>query len=521
MAVEPIISSDYWKELQITPQDIEFLHNHLFETETPLTTRELVTVLIHERSRAEYLAVQQRRQAGGLMYLPKDGHQTGDELVFPALDWKHGKVLSVREGKNPDVGEFDVITVQMDEGMERQFASGLAAHVLNEQPASVESDDFDPDAILRANGGSLDKKLDAALQNDENIVRIAGRWFPRALLVDVNVGHLNLAEAVLDVSAGEPLPTSALLKDVSLPEGVNPKLAEFSLNLALQEDGRFDEVGPAGEVLWCLYRLEPEGVREVPLHLQYSPIDHDRSVLDEEMLALEKQLDDELSGEVEAQADVDAGEVTVSLIYPHLRAGTLPLSNRVKPLFPTAYESPRVRFTIVDGKSGDRMPGWVVREHGYVYGLRDWYKSIELIPGSLVSISRGDKPGEVIIEAKTHRSTKDWLRTVIVGADGGVVFAMLKQPVSAEFNDRMVFAIPSFEAVDHIWKQEARRPFDQLVVNMIREVSKLTPQGHVHAQELYSAINIVRRVPPAPLFAVLATKPEITPVGDLHFRIGE
>ena len=331
MAVEPIISTDYWKELQITPQDIEFLHNHLFETETPLTTRELLTELIHERGRAEYLAVQQRRQAGGQMYFPKDDYQTGDELVFPALDWKHGKVLDVRQGKNPDLGEFDVITVQMDEGMERQFASRLVAHVLNEEPASVETDDFDPDAILRTDGGSLDKKLDAALQNDENIVRIAGRWFPRALLVDVNVGHLNLAEAVLDVSAGEPLPTSALLKDVSLPEGVNPKLAEFSLNLALQEDGRFDEVGPAGEVLWCLYRLEPEGVREVPLHLQYSPIKHDRSLLDEDMLALEKQLDDELSGNVELQTDVDAGEVTVSLIYPHLRAGTLPLSNRVKP----------------------------------------------------------------------------------------------------------------------------------------------------------------------------------------------
>jgi hypothetical protein len=520
MAVEPLISSDYWKELQITPQDIEFLHNHLFETETPLTTRELVTVLIHERNRAEHLAVQQRRQAGGRIYFPKDSFQAGDDLVFPALDWKHGKIVGVRAGNNPELGGFDVITVQMDEGMERQFASGLAAHVLNEEPASVETDDFDPDAILRANGQSLDKRLDAALQNDENIVRIAGRWFPRALLIDVNVGHLNLAEAVLDVSAGEPLPTSALLKDVSLPEGVNPKLAEFSLNLALQEDGRFDEVGPAGEVLWCLYRLEPEGVREVPLHLQYSPIDHDRSILDDEMLALEKQLDDELSGD-EAQADVDTREVTISLIYPHLRAGTLPLSGRVQSLFPTAYESPRVRFTLVDGKTGDRMPGWVVREHKYVYGLKDWYKSNELIPGSLVSISRGDKPGEVIIEARTHRSTKDWLRTVIVGADGGVVFAMLKQPVSAEFNDRMVFAIPSFEAVDQIWKQEARRPFDQLVVNMIREVSKLTPQGHVHAQELYSAVNIVRRVPPAPLFAVLVTKPEIAHVGDLHFRIGE
>ena len=96
MASESIISTDYWKDLQITSQDIEFLHNHLFEIETPLTTRELVGVLISERHRAEQLAVQQRRQAGGKTYIPKDSYQSGDELVFPALDWKHGKVTSAR-----------------------------------------------------------------------------------------------------------------------------------------------------------------------------------------------------------------------------------------------------------------------------------------------------------------------------------------------------------------------------------------------------------------------------------------
>jgi hypothetical protein len=322
------------------------------------------------------------------------------------------------------------------------------------------------------------------------------------------------------MSAGEPLSTSVLLKDVALPEGVNLKLAEFSLNLALQEDGRFDEVGPAGDVLWCLHRLEPESVREVPMHLNCLPMEYDRSILDDQMLALERQLDDELSDD-DLASDDNLQEVTLSLIYPHLRAGTLPLSSRIQSLFPTAYESPRVRFTLVDGKTKQKMPGWIVREHKYVYGLRDWYKSNDLMPGSLVIIRKGEQPGEVILEAKTHRSTKDWLRTVIVGADGGVVFAMLKQSVSAEFNDRMAFAIPSFESVDRVWAQETRRPFDQLVVNMIREMSKLTPQGHVHAQELYSAINIVRRTPPAPLFALLTTHPEILHVGDMHFRIGE
>ena len=520
MVSDPLISTDYWTDLQITHQDVEYLHNHLFELETPLTAGELVRVLIDERIRVERHAVQERRQSGGKTYLPKESYQVGEELIFPALNWKHGRVTGVRNGSNPEIGSFDVLTVDMGNGSERLFASNLSSHVLNDEPVSVEEEGFDAAAILGAQGSVIEKKIEAAFQADDDLVRIAGRWFPRALLIDVNVGHLNLAEAVLDMAGGEPLPASALLKDVALPEGSNPKLAEFSLNFALQEDERFDEVGPAGQVLWCLRRLEPAEVREVPLHLRYSPIEYDRAALNPQMLDLEAQLDDELS-DFAAAPNKDVKEVTISLIYPHLRSGTLPLSARVRPLFPTAYELPRVRFTLVDGRTKQKMPGWVVREHRYVFGLREWYKANELMPGSLVRIRRGEQPGEVIIEAKTYRSTKDWIRTVIVGADGGMVFAMLKQSISAEFNDRMAFAIPSTEAVDQLWLQDKKRPFEKLVADMIREMSKLTPQGHVHAQELYSAVNIARRVAPAPLFALLATKPEFTHVGDLHFRLND
>ena len=72
MVSDPIISTDYWSNLQITRQDVEFLHNHLFENETPLTGRELVSVLVNERIRVERLAIQQRRQAGGKAYFPKN-----------------------------------------------------------------------------------------------------------------------------------------------------------------------------------------------------------------------------------------------------------------------------------------------------------------------------------------------------------------------------------------------------------------------------------------------------------------
>jgi hypothetical protein len=519
MVSDLLTSTEYWTDIQITRQDVEFLHNYLFENETPLTAHELVSVFVDERIRAEKESLRKRRESGGKTYLPKETFQVGDDVIFPALGWTHGKVSAVRAGVNPELGNFDVLTVDLDDASQRLFAANLPAHVLNDEPIAAPEAEFNANEILKTYGPGLEKKIESAFQADDEIVRIAGRWFPRALLIDVNVGHLNLAEAVLDMAGGEPLPTSALLKDVALPEGVNPKLAEFSLNYALQDDDRFDEVGPAGQVLWCLRRLEPLEVQDVPLYLQYDPIPYDPEALDPQMLDLEAHLDDELS-DVEQVPNPNSRDVTISLIFPHLRAGTLPLSARVRSLFPTAYESPRVRFTLVDGKTKKKMPGWVVREHGYVYGLREWYKANELMPGSLVRIQRGDQPGEVIIEAKTYRATKDWVRTVIVGADGGLVFAMLKQPISAEFNDRMAFAIPSMEAVDQLWLQNTR-PFEKLVGDMIREMSKLTPQGHVHAQELYSAVNIVRRVPPGPLLALLASKPEFVLVGDLHFRLGD
>jgi hypothetical protein len=151
--------------------------------------------------------------------------------------------------------------------------------------------------------------------------------------------------------------------------------------------------------------------------------------------------------------------------------------------------------------------------------LREWYKTNQLIPGSLVQVRHGEKSDEVIVEAKSQRSSKDWVRTVIVGADGGLVFAMLKQQITAEFNDRMTVHVPDFKALDPLW--EKRRSFEDLVVLVMRELSKSNPQGHVHAQEMYAGVNLLRRVPPGPLFALLASNPVFKHVGDLHFRLDE
>ena len=77
------------------------------------------------------------------------------------------------------------------------------------------------------------------------------------------------------MAGGGPLPTKALLEQVGLATNTNSKLVEFSLDHALQEDPRFDEVGPAGEILWFLNRLEPESVLQVPVYLRYQELEYD------------------------------------------------------------------------------------------------------------------------------------------------------------------------------------------------------------------------------------------------------
>ncbi len=314
-------------------------------------------------------------------------------------------------------------------------------HVLNEAPEiSNEDESLNAPLVIANHGSTLETAIATGLREDENLVQVAGRWFPRALLVNINVGHLNLAEAILDEAGGKPLSTEVILEQVGLPGNDNTSLEAFSLNYALQEDGRFDEVGPAGEVLWCLKRLEPADVQIIPQPLRYIDVPYDRSVMTKDMLALENLIDDEL-GESEAPAKVE-DEVTITLTYPHWRAGTLPVSARTRQLFPTAYESERVRFVLVDEASKEEIPAWVVRKARYVAGMKNLYQKYGLIPGSLVTLRRGNKAGQVIIQPRTRRPLRDWVRTVLVGSDGGLVFANLKQNLTSEFNDRMVVAVP-------------------------------------------------------------------------------
>lgn len=511
----------YWGEaFDIEEGDLDFLYNLLLEEETPLSTDEMALAIIERRTERETHAIK-RREQGTTLFRPQDTFAVGQQLVFAALDYSLGSVVGVRGGRNPEVPEFDVIKVDFGEGRPtREFATRLADHKLNQQKAETSMGEVKaPDTLFAEFGAGISAKLEQRLRANPDIVRLAGRWFPRALLANVNIGHLNLAEAVLDMANGGPLPTEGLLQDVGLATNINPRLQAFSLNYALQEDPRFDEVGPTGQVLWFLHRVEPPEVVDPPKRLAHAAPEVDRSVLTPVLLDLEREIDDEFSPHPGAMTPAD--EVQITLNFPHRRSGTLPLSWRLAPLFPTALVSPRVRFTLVDGDSGEQLPGWVVREGRFVFGLDDWYKRHDLLAGGHLTVRRGDRPGEVIVRALKRRPTREWVRTATAGPDGRLAFGMQKRLIGVDYDEQMIVGADNLPTVEDVWQRSQAAPFPRLVADVFRELAKLNPQSAVHAKTLYAAVNVARRSPPAPIFAELATRPYYALVGDAYWRFDQ
>ncbi len=510
-------TSDYWADYAITSEDLQYLSTLLVEDELPRSTEELSHALVVHHARQEK-AVIERALSKGTPYRPKESYQPGERVVFPALDYRSGEVVAVRPGHNPEYDPFKVIKVRFDGGEEREFAAEFEnGHPLNqtESGAAGTEELRSPEELASSYTPLIEDKLEERLESETDFIRLADKWFRRDLLVEVHAGHLNLAEAVLDVADGGPLPTEALLGDVELPEDISPQLRIFSLNYALQQDERFDEVGPAGEVLWYLNRLEPESIKETPIYLEYEPLAYEPPLLTSEMRSLERQLDDEWS-DLEPPREVSE-PVEIVLIYPHWRCGTLPLSNRLSHVFPSA-RTDRIRFTLVDGDTGEEMPGWVVQKGRYVYGLKEWYRDNDIPVGAYLEISRGDGPDEVIVSPRNRRGRREWVRVAML-RQGSLVFEMHKEEIACDYDELMVLATADLEGLEKLWKRVRKEDLSlaQVVEEVFPELVKLSPQGNVHAATLYSAANVMMRTPPGPLLEVLVTSDRYAPVGDNYW----
>jgi hypothetical protein len=488
--------------------------NHLVEIERPRTLDQLTQELVRAR-REKMVNLIEDVLSQGRLYRPNETYEVGDTLVFPHRGNELGEVVALRSGHNPEYDNFFVAKVRMEDGHELEFVTELdAEHPLN-TATYMPIANLSVEDIYERHGDSVEAALRTSLETQPEFLSVAYQWFLRDLVVEISPGNLNIAEALLDMEGGGPLRTEAFLEEIVLPDEISRPLQLFSLEYALLHDRRFDEVGPAGYALWYLRRMEPPEVLETPSYLHYIPIPYNRGTLDEMMLALERRLDDEWS---EAEPpDTMETPVTLVLTYPHLRSGSLPLAPRVSRLFPTARITDRVRFTFVDGETGDEFPGWVVLSGRYVYGLTELYETYDVGVGSYIDLEPGEQPGTIVVSVRPIRSQRrEWLRTVTVQG-GQLAFEVMRVPVSCEFDELMAVAVPNPASIDAFARENRQASLEALIDQMFGGLAGLSLQRAVHSATLYSVMNLLRRVPPAPLMAVLATSSRYVSLGDNYW----
>lgn len=507
---------EYWEQdFTLSESDIEQIYNHFIEVEKPQTTSDVVRAIMQYRVAAERSELKKQVE-GRKLYDPAASFEVGDDIVFPLMDFAQGKVSAVRDGNNEDVGPFKVIAVRLGQ-RDREFSAELSI----EHPANLGPDGLDsvvktmPLAELYDQYASLiDATVQETLETRDEFVVLGGRWFVKQLLAEVNIGHLHLAEAVLDMSGGGPLPTEDIAVHLDLEPSADPETQTFSLNYALLKDNRFDEVAPKNHVRWYLRRMEPLQVQTPPERLVYTPSDYRADILTSSLRQIESEIGDEWS-DLEVN-DALTDKITFAINYPHRVLGTLPLNTTISKMLPLG-RSPRQIITLRDAGTGDEMQVWIVREGRYIYGLKEWYEANKILVGAYISISRSDDPHVFLLDYDRRRPQREDVRLATV-ADGRIRFEYQRRSVGCGYDDLMVVGTDYTAAIDTIFERAKSRSLMSLIAALLPELGSLTTQNAVHAKTLYSVMNMVQRVPPGPLFAELVRVPAFVPVGDHYWR---
>ena len=527
MIERKIQTEAYWREeLEISDQDMEDLGTLVLEVERPLSCSELTRSLIANYGQREEDWIR-RQLAKGTVYRPNGSFSVGDGVVFPHLDFAVGTVAGLRDGYNPEYDDFKVIAVQFEgtDGESRQFAAELKMpHKLAFPDDTSWGEQFSvsPGALFDRYGSMAMIKLEERLQTDPGFVEFRGAWLATAMVADIHVGHLNIAEAMLDVH-GELLSADELMVELDLPEEIPQAVKAFSLNQAMSQDARFDDVGDKAQVIWSLRRWEPMPVLLLPDRLTFEAVAYDRTGLDVTHLQLEREIDDEASRLMAAPTAADATALTLLLGYPHWRLGTLPVTARASAFFPEGSPEQHTRITFVDQANSVEFPGWVVRAHGFVYGLEEWYRSNNIPVGAYVKLERTKDPHRVAVGFIPRRMQREWVRVVSKNSDGALEFRLQKRPIACEYDEFCLLDEGDRAVTDALWQEEQKRDrsLDELVMLVFLELAKLSPSGLVHAKTLYTAMNVFRRCTPGVVFATLFRLPQFVTTGGGYWLFQE
>ena len=198
----------YWASpnFKLTDGDIEQIYNFFLEVGEPQKIEALAHVIVRHRVAEEQQELQ-RRLRGRTVYQPKLAFSVEEEVVFPMMQFKHGVVTAVRDATNPKLGSFQAVEITFDNKRSREFAAGLDI----EHPLNVDGDGgivgieaVDDDQLVELHTEAVVQYLTVVLQEHAEFIRLADDWFIKAMLADVNIGHLHLAEAILEMAAAAP-----------------------------------------------------------------------------------------------------------------------------------------------------------------------------------------------------------------------------------------------------------------------------------------------------------------------------
>ena len=176
----------------------------------------------------------------------------------------------------------------------------------------------------------------------------------------------------------------------------------------------------------------------------------------------------------------------------------------------------RTQITVHDRVKNAQFKAWVVREHGYVYGLSKWYAENAVPAGAYIKLLRTSVPGAVAIDVLPRRMQREWTPMVVKNEGGELSFTMQKRPIACQYDELCLIDEPDRRIGDALCaaEQERGRSIDELVADVFLELVKLTPSATVHAKTVYTAVNVLRRCPPGEVFAALFRDPAFVTTGD-------
>jgi hypothetical protein len=508
----------FWRdEYRVSDADADLVTGLILEAGRPQALNTLVAAIIARRLEREKEGVRFQAENGEI-YQPMNHYEVGQRLLFTALEFAAGRVLSVRPGNNPKFPPFQVIRVAFDDGApEREFAAGYTGeHPLN-RPADELIGGTDPEVndsdLARRFDHYVASQLEPLLEAHMEYVKFNGLWFLRGLLPEIHVGYLNLAEAMI-YEAAHPLAAREMLGELEIGGSSTEDARLFALNHALAEDKRFDNLGTTENPIWYMRALEPAAVHARPSVLTPAFRATGGEYVGITLLELVDEVGDELD-DLQSLTVRERVTYQCQLPFPHLYAGTLPLWAPLVARLPKTMGT-HFPLTLVDVANNQRLQVWAVPGEQYLCGLKDWYASVGMCVGGQIALRPTDDPLVLEITITPVRTKQSKFTRSASLVSGTLVLKMLRSTVDVKCDQNMLIEVTDDEAVAQamVRAEEAQTGLPALVRSAFQELAKLDSRSRVHAKSIYSLVNLYRRSGTVPILAELTRRACFDPVGD-------